>query len=77
MSPQKTSLLVYYFSLLVCIHQLDKQDLKFSPTLLHSGKSLQAVLARPILLPVQAVSILAELITREEAGLISLVLGHR
>lgn len=46
MPTHKTPLLVYYFSPLVCAHQLYQQNLKFSFSLLHSGKSLQAILAK-------------------------------
>lgn len=63
-----------YFSLLVCVHQLDQQNLKFSLSLLHSGAYLQATLAKPTLLPTQAISVLEEFITRAKAGLTSLVL---
>lgn len=45
MSMRRTSLLVYYFSLLVCVHQLVQQNLKFSISLLHSETSPQAILA--------------------------------
>lgn len=46
MPMHKTPLLVNYFSPLVCSHQLYQQNLKFSFSLLHSGKSLQAIQAK-------------------------------
>lgn len=73
-SPHKISSQVYYFGSLVCVHQLNHQNLKFSVSLVHSRNSRQTLLAKPMVFPGQAVSVLEELVTRSEGRLSPLVL---
>lgn len=74
MSTQKISLQVCYFGLLVRVHQLDQQYLKLSLSLVHSRKSQQTLLAKSMVFPVQAVSVLVELVTRSEGRIAPLIL---